>query len=211
MPLTRSNRVAAVCCSLVGVALAPSASFAQSQTAQAQLQTKAAQSQPEAAQPQSAAAEPQPVAINHVVVDARLHTSGQPQTPALETLAERGFDSVINLAPPTVVGAVADERELLESSGIAYVNIPVDFRNPTYADFERFSEALRETRGGQVLVHCQVNARASTFTFLYRVVHEGVAPAEAFELVKQVWTPIEPWADFGERVLERHGIDFRFP
>ena len=148
------------------------------------------------------------IAQNHVVVDDRLHTSGQPAAAVLEGLAKRGFDTVINLAPPTVQGAVAEERALLEASGVDYVNIPVDFRDPTYENFERFSEALRDSRDGQVLVHCQVNARGSAFTFLYRVVHEGVAPAEAYELVEKVWTPNEQWAQFVEDVLARHDIDF---
>lgn len=159
----------------------------------------------------ASSAQQEPLAVNHIVVDDRLHTSGQPQPAALETLAALGFDAVVNLAPPTARDAVAEERDLLESSGVAYTNIPVDFRNPTYQDFERFSEVLQQARDGQVLVHCQINARASTFTFLYRVVHEGAPPAAAFELVRQVWTPIEHWAEFAGMVLERHGIDFDVP
>ena len=151
------------------------------------------------------------LAVNHVIVEPRLHTSGQPPAAVLETLAERGFDTVINLAPPTVQGAVAEERALLEATGVEYVNIPVDFRNPTYEDFERFSAVLDAARDGQVLVHCQINARGSTFTFLYRVVHEAVPPAEAFELVQRVWTPTEPWAAFAHDVLERNGIRFEVP
>lgn len=158
-----------------------------------------------------AIAQDDPIAVNHVIVDVRLHTSGQPAPAVLEKLGERGFDTVINLAPPTVQGAVAQERALLEASGVEYVNVPVDFRNPTYEDFARFSAALDEARDGQVLVHCQVNARGSTFTFLYRVVHEGAAPAEAFELVKRAWTPNAQWADFARDVLVRHGIDFDVP
>jgi uncharacterized protein (TIGR01244 family) len=151
------------------------------------------------------------IAINHVVVDELLHTAGQPSAEVLGTLAARGFDTVINLAPPTVPGAVGEEKALLEASGVRYVNIPVDFRAPTQQDFERFSQALREARAGQVLVHCQINARASTFTFLYRVVYEGASPTDAFERVQAVWTPIEPWARFAEDVLTRHGIAFDLP
>jgi uncharacterized protein (TIGR01244 family) len=159
--------------------------------------------------PNAAFAQDSTLAVNHVVIDDRLHTSGQPAAPVLETLAAHAFDTVINLAPPTVQGAIAEERALLEASGVEYVNIPVDFRNPTYEDFELFSDALRQARDGKVLVHCQVNARGSTFTFLYRAVHEGVPPAEAFELVKKAWTPSEPWARFAESVLARHGIDYK--
>lgn len=156
-------------------------------------------------------AQQEPIAVNHIVVNERLHTSGQPQPPQLQTLADRGFDLVVNLAPPTVDGAVESESRLLEESGVSYVNIPVDWRNPTYADFERFSAVMQEAEDQQVLVHCQVNARASTFMFLYRVVHEHAPPAEAFELVKKVWTPADHWAAFGESVLGQHDIDFEFP
>lgn len=156
-------------------------------------------------------AQQEPIAVNHIVVNDRLHTSGQPQPAQLQTLADRSFDLVVNLAPPTVDSAVESESRLLEESGVSYVNIPVDWRNPTYADFERFSAVMREAEGKHVLVHCQVNARASTFTFLYRVVHEQVPPAEAFELVNAVWTPAEHWAAFGRSVLEQHNIDFEFP
>ena len=148
------------------------------------------------------------LAPNHVVVDERLHTSGQPEAAMLGTLAAQGFDTVVNLAPATVTSAVPNEGEVLTASGVSYVHIPVDFRNPTYADFERFSAALERDRTGQVLVHCQVNARASTFTFLYRVVHEQAPPDEAYALVKQVWTPNEQWTRFAEDVLGRHGVEF---
>jgi protein tyrosine phosphatase (PTP) superfamily phosphohydrolase (DUF442 family) len=106
---------------------------------------------------------------------------------------------------------VAEESELLQRSGVAYVNIPVDFRNPTLEDFDRFSEVMQQAGDQQVLVHCQVNARASTFTFLYRVVHEGVAPEEAFALVEKVWMPVATWAAFGQQVLDRHGVEFTLP
>jgi len=160
--------------------------------------------------PRTATGQDDAIAVNHVIVDDRLHTAGQPPGAVLGELGGR-FDTVINLAPPTVQGAVAEERALLEAAGVEYVNIPVDFRNPTHEDFERFSSALESARDGRVLVHCQINARGSTFTFLYRVVHEGVPPAEAFALVERVWTPTEPWAAYARSVLERHGVAFDVP
>jgi uncharacterized protein (TIGR01244 family) len=158
-----------------------------------------------------ALAQDDPIAANHVIVDARLHTSGQPSAAMLEQLGDRGFDTVINLAPPTAQGAVAEQRALLEAAGVSYANIPVDFRNPTYADFEQFSAALDAARAGQVLVHCQINARGSTFTFLYRVVHEQAPPAEAFELVRRVWQPNDVWRAFARDVLARNGIAYELP
>ncbi len=147
------------------------------------------------------------LAVNYVVINDRLHTSGQPQSAQLSGLADRGFYMVINLAPPTTEGAIATEGQLVAENGIASVTIPVDWRNPTYADFALFSGVLNESGDRQVLVHCQVNKRASMFTFLYQVVHTQVPVDEAFQFVKQVWVPEEQWVTFGKMVLERHDID----
>ena len=147
------------------------------------------------------------LAVNHVVINDRLHTSGQPPSEQLSGLADRGFELVVNLAPPTTEGAVSTEGQLVAEDGITYVNIPVDWRNPSYADFELFSAVLNQADDRQVLVHCMVNARASMFTFLYQVVHAQVPVDEAFENVKQVWTPQDQWVTFGKMVLERHNID----
>ena len=147
------------------------------------------------------------LAVNHVVVNDRLHTSGQPPSDQLSGLAERGFEMVINLAPPTSQGAVATEGQLVAENGITYVNIPVDWRNPSYADFALFSGVLNESDGRQVLVHCQVNKRASIFTVLYQVVHAQVPVDEAFEAMAQVWVPEDQWVTFGRMIFERHNID----
>ena len=150
-------------------------------------------------------------AVNYVVATQRLHTAGQPPGEQLATVAERGFDLVINLAPPTVQDAVANEGQLVTETGASYLNIPVEWQNPTYADFELFSGVLNESGDRQVLVHCRLNYRASMFTFLYRVVHERVPAPTAFEAVAQVWEPADHWVTFGQMVLDRHGIDFALP
>ncbi len=157
--------------------------------------------------PLTGTAQQDELAINHVVINDRLHTSGQPESAQLSGLANRGFEMVINLAPPTTQGAIATEGQLVAEHGIAYVNIPVDWRNPTYADFALFSGVLNQSGDRQVLVHCQVNKRASMFTFLYQVVHQHVPVDEAFEFVKQVWVPEDQWVAFGKQVLDRHDID----
>jgi hypothetical protein len=52
----------------------------------------------------------------------------------------------------------------------------VSWQQPTYEDFALFSAVMNGARDRKVLVHCQLNMRASAFTFLYRVVHERVPP-----------------------------------
>ena len=149
--------------------------------------------------------------LNYVVASDRLHTSGQPDSEQLAALPDRGFDLVINLAPPTSPNSIPDEGGLVTQGGASYVNIPVDWRAPTYEEFEFFSGILNQSRHEQILVHCMLNYRASMFTFLYRTVHQGVAPEDAYEAVAAVWEPGDQWVEFGQMVLSRHGIDYRLP
>lgn len=146
--------------------------------------------------------------LNYVVAGDRLHTSGQPDSEQLLALPDRGFDLVINLATPTSPNSIPDEGTLVTRGGASYVNIPVDWQAPKYEDFEFFSGILNQSSHDQVLVHCMLNYRASLFTFLYRTVHQGVSPEEAYEAVSAVWEPEDQWLEFGQMVLARHGIDY---
>ena len=152
----------------------------------------------------------QQLAVNFVAVTERLHTAGQPDSAQLSSLADRGYELMINLAPPTSRGAIETEGKLVAETGIAYVNIPVDWQHPQYADFELFSGILNQSGRRRVLIHCQVNMRASLFTFLYRVVHEKADPREAYRFVTKVWEPQEQWLTFARQVLEKNNIKFKF-
>ncbi len=148
---------------------------------------------------------------NYVAATERLHTTGQPTAAALAKLAEQGFELVVNLAPPSNAGAVLEEGKLVADGGSTYVNIPVNWQQPTYEDFALFSAVMNGARDRKVLVHCQLNMRASAFTFLYRVIHEGAPPAEALEALRAVWIPRDQWAAFTADVLARHDVDFKLP
>jgi uncharacterized protein (TIGR01244 family) len=154
---------------------------------------------------------PPSMGANYVVATEHLHTAGQPTAAALATLAEQGFELVVNLAPPGNQGAVAEEGKLVAEDGPTYVNIPVSWQQPTYEDFALFSAVMNAARDRKTLVHCQLNMRASAFTFLYRVVHEGVAPEEAMKALRAVWIPRDQWATFTADVLKRHDISFALP
>jgi protein tyrosine phosphatase (PTP) superfamily phosphohydrolase (DUF442 family) len=145
---------------------------------------------------------------NFVAVTERIHTSGQPTQAQLGTLKSKGYAFVINLATPASAGAIPEEGSLIARTGISYLNIPVDFKNPTYDDFELFSHMLKQAGSRRVLVHCQVNKRASVFAFLYRVVHERVAPDDAWKNVASVWELEPQWNRFVRMVLKRHNIDY---
>lgn len=145
---------------------------------------------------------------NLVALTAQLVTSGQPSAAWLATLAEQGFEAVVYLAPPTVSDAVRDEALIVGRQGLVFVNIPIRFDSPSERDFDAFAAQLRALQGRKVLVHCQVNMRASTLSFLYRVIVEQAEPRQAFEAVSQVWTPAGPWKRLMLEQLRRHRIEF---
>lgn len=123
-------------------------------------------------------------------------------------MKQAGFDLVINLAPPQVLGSIENEGSLVTRSGISYVNIPVDWNDPQVNDFDLFSDILDISGHRKILVHCQVNRRASLFTFLYRVVHEHADADQEYENVTSVWSPEPHWLEFANKVMLDHQIDF---
>ncbi|MQA36665.1 phosphotyrosine protein phosphatase [Rugamonas sp. FT29W] len=147
-------------------------------------------------------------APNVVAISPRLVTSGQPSAEALASLAAQGFGAVIYLAPPTVSDAVAGEAEIVRRQGLEFINIPIGFGKPTEADFQSFVAAMERLRDRKVLVHCQVNMRASSMTFLYRAIVLHEKPELAYESVARVWSPEGPWKSLMVSQLRKAGIQF---
>jgi len=147
-------------------------------------------------------------APNVVEISPRLVTSGQPDAQALAALGAAGFGAVVYLAPPSVSDAVRDEAQIVARQGLVFVNIPIVFDNPSEQDFEAFAGVLRGLAGRKVLVHCQVNLRASTMVFLYRSIIAREDPRVAYEAVSRLWTPEGPWQRLVQQLLRKHAIAF---
>ena len=147
-------------------------------------------------------------APNVVVISQNLVTSGQPTAEALAGLSAQGFKAVIYLAPSSVHDAVKTEPEVVARQGLEFVHIPIPFGSPTEAHFDSLSAALHRLQGQKVLVHCQVNMRASTMVFLHRVIKNKENPAVAWESVTRVWSPDGPWKRLALSQLAKHGIEF---
>jgi protein tyrosine phosphatase (PTP) superfamily phosphohydrolase (DUF442 family) len=148
--------------------------------------------------------------VNFVKASNRIDTSGQPPLELLENFKQKNYDLVINLAPPQADGSIMNEGGLIAQTGAKYVNIPVDWKNPTKVDFDFFSTVLNNKDQKNVLVHCQINMRGSLFTFLYRVVHEKIDPEIAYEKVALVWTPSDQWLTFAQMILKENNIEYTF-
>jgi uncharacterized protein (TIGR01244 family) len=125
--------------------------------------------------------------FNYVKVNEQLSTAGQPTEAQLQELASEGFTAVINLALVNPPHTPADEAGLLRAQGIEYVHIPVDWNNPTDADFAAFEEAMTRLSSEKVLVHCAANYRVTAFYALYAQKRLGWSAAEAEALRNLIW------------------------
>lgn len=134
-----------------------------------------------------------------------LTSAAQPKSEYLARVKTQGFDMVINLAPPQSQGSIDNEGGVVGRQGVMYVNIPVNFGNPTAEDFRVFSEVMKSVAKKNVLVHCQVNLRGSAFSFLYRVIHENAPVDETRDKMLGVWSPDAVWKKFIDATLAANG------
>lgn len=148
---------------------------------------------------------PGPLALNHVENTPRISSAGMPTRSQFAAIANAGYDAVISLAPATVLGAHDDEGALVTQHGMHYFNIPVDFAAPRPEDFDRFVRILDAQHGKRVLVHCQINLRASSFVFLYRAIVLREDPDMAYDDVLRVWQPAKQWREFIRDTLIARG------
>ena len=100
-----------------------------------------------------------------------------------------------------------DEDILVKELGMEYTQIPVDFSNPLPSEYYAFADSMQRNQSRKTLLHCMVNARATAFSLLYRVLNEDVPMAEAKADMNTVWQPNAVWRDFIFEVLEENEVD----
>ncbi len=126
---------------------------------------------------------------NYQILTDHLSSSGMPTVEQMQALADENISVVINLALDTSQGALPDEDQLVESLGMKYVHIPVEWNNPTRKNLEDFFQAMDAHQEEKIHVHCQANYRASAFVMLYRVLRLGWNKADAIPVMEKMWNP----------------------
>jgi uncharacterized protein (TIGR01244 family) len=136
-------------------------------------------------------------------INERLTISGVVPAEALAQLAARGYTVVINLLPENNDYAVPGERGIVESQGIEYIHIPVDFKCPTQTDFAKFSEALDRVCDKKIHIHCAANYRVSAFYSLYEFSRGNWSAEQVKEFIGDIWQPSghPGWDEFINKIL----------
>lgn len=141
---------------------------------------------------------------NYRAVSDALGTSGQPTVSQIESIAAAGYQTVINLAlhdDPRY--SLPDEPGTVQSLGLSYVHIPVQFAAPTEADLLAFFAAMEAHQNKKLWIHCAANIRVSAFLGLYRVIKQQWTEEAAFELMHELWQPNDVWSSFIASMLAK--------
>ena len=133
---------------------------------------------------------------NCLPISPQLATSCQPTKDQLSSIQCAGYTTIINLAPANAENALCNEAKVVANLGMDYINIPVDFSNPSQQDFEKFVSQMKAKTDQKIWVHCAANMRASCFIFKYRTAILGVNLSIAEADLKQIWRPNKVWKSF---------------
>ncbi len=134
-------------------------------------------------------------------------SAGQPTREQFQAIADNGFERVVYIAFTNNQNALPDADLIVKGLDMEYMQVPVDFSNPLPDEFYAFADAMERNKEKKTLLHCQVNARATAFSFLYRVIYNDISIAEAKADMNTVWQPNEVWRDFIFEILANNEIN----
>ncbi len=139
---------------------------------------------------------------NYIWVDEQISTAGQPTAQQFISVAEDGFQTIINLAPYNPEHSIEDEAGLVRSLGLRYVHIPVNWDMPLESDFETFEIVLKGLSAGRTLIHCVANYRASAFYALYAQKNLAWSEQQAETFRAAIWkgSDYPVWDDLIARI-----------
>ncbi len=141
---------------------------------------------------------------NYLKLSDSVATGGQPTEGQFSLIREAGYQMVVNLARPDSPRAVPNEQAIVESLGMQYTSIPVDWENPTLEDVARFFSVMEASADQPVFVHCAANMRVSAFMYLYRLIRAGMSDEQAKSDLEKIWTPNDTWQAFIQQTVEHY-------
>ena len=135
----------------------------------------------------------------HQVSDL-LASSGSVKIGDLPALKAAGFKHIVGLVP----GDYSALAQAAKSHGMTYHHIPVEWKNPQLSEFQQMVEAIGPDNAEKTLIHCKLNWRASSFTYLYRVTQLGISEQQAEKDLQKIWNPHQGWDTFIDQVKQHY-------
>lgn len=106
---------------------------------------------------------------NFIQINEHIATAGQPTKKEFKTIAQAGYDVVLNLSMHNK-GALKEEDKIVSKNGMLYIHIPITWKEP---ELDRFLFALDtlkllQRQQKKVFVHCIMNWRVSILIYQYK-------------------------------------------
>lgn len=134
--------------------------------------------------------------VNYLQITDRIASSGQPEKHQFKSIANTGYQLVINLAMPDSNNAIPEEGQFVTALNMTYVHIPVPFDAPNIDHLRKFINVMTAFSDQKKWVHCAANYRASAFLFQYERVVLGLSVDQAKRVLLPSWQPDEAWQRF---------------
>jgi uncharacterized protein (TIGR01244 family) len=162
-----------------------------------------AQGQQAPATPQ-AQEKPKPPLPNFVELTPRIGTGGQPAEGGLKQLAEKGYQSIINIrASDEEYDRVAEEKQALQL-GLRYYVIPFAAKEPSESQALAFDALMSALKDGKVFVHCGSGNRVGSLMMIYLSLEEGMPADKAEQEARKVGLRSADLLDFAKKTIEKH-------
>lgn len=141
---------------------------------------------------------------NYFELTPRIGTGGQPDEAGVKQLADKGYQSIINIrASDESVDLAAEEKQAV-GLGLHYYMIPFNGRQPSEGQalaFDRLMSALKEEK---VFIHCGSGTRVGSLMMIYLALEEGMPVEKAEQEAKKVGLRAPQLLDFARQVIARH-------
>ena len=163
---------------------------------------------------QARAADATPPIERFLQVDDRLFRGAQPDLAGFKYLRDLGVRTIINLREAKDAERL-NERAIVESLGMKYVNIPIKDGNfftrsrriPPEA-IQSFFQAIDSSASGTVFVHCHRGAdRTGALVSFYRIVRHNWDSVRAYAEARQIG--MRSWYKGLQQQIEEFGREPR--
>jgi protein tyrosine phosphatase (PTP) superfamily phosphohydrolase (DUF442 family) len=143
---------------------------------------------------------------NFVQMTSRIATAGQPKADEFKSIAEAGYNYVINLGMLDHPHAVVEENKLVSDLGLTYLHIPVVFDSPSKEQVRFFCNVMSVLNEHKVFVHCIMNFRVSAFMYHYLSKVEKLPEVQAKSLMFEYWELDPVWEELMSWSSEKIGL-----
>ena len=141
---------------------------------------------------------------NFLQVTPEFCTGGQPRPEHFAKLKADGVKTVLNLRQPSEHRA-DEEKQAVEQLGLKYINIPVNYREPTAENVDEFLKITDDKANRPMFVHCTAAIRVGAFWAIRRVLRDGMTWEAALEEGRKVGFVNAPHLEeFAQKYIAAH-------